>query len=485
MALLRRIILFVFVVIYAVVAPITVLYALGYIFIPTQQTLFQTGLVSLISEPSQATVRVNDNVIREKTPLVLRNLKPGTYELRIDLPGYQSWQRQVRIEPEHAFRFEKILLFPEKFEPQIITIRPVTKIERIQNTRNLLIAHDATASGLFLFDLDKKESRPLITEPEYAAAKVESLSIHPNGNRALIGLRRGGIFLPLFVRLENLISNLIQTEEYSSLIPEPFNHLQWSSSTGNSIFYLKANTLKRVDLEAKTVYPALLRQVRGFAVYARRLFAVDGQRRFLEMTEKGKIRNIFLDDPAKSQLVFGKDEGDFYSIHFLPKESLFYLADNTYVIFLSDHGRLTCNKLPYFLDEEVDEVALADKNLRLAYRKGSEIYVVDFEKEMETDLFESGPTPRKIYEGNKDISRLFWIYDDQYLLFLEGNQLWAQDFEGGEKPVMLFEVSNRIRDIAIDEKRGFVYFADPRTDRLSRVKLFELENLIPRLVESL
>ena len=86
MGRLRKIIFYIFALIYLVVAPLTILYALGYIFSPTQQTLVATGLISLSSEPPQAQVWLNGELLKEKTPVILRNLKPGPYTLRMGLP---------------------------------------------------------------------------------------------------------------------------------------------------------------------------------------------------------------------------------------------------------------------------------------------------------------------------------------------------------------------------------------------------------------
>jgi len=473
MAFLRKIVFLVFVLIYAFVAPFTILYALGYIFQPDRPTLLQTGLVSLISQPSQARVWVNGLTIQEKTPLVLRNLKPGTYQIRIERAGYQPWARPVSVAPERAIRLEKILLFPARYRPSVLGGRPVTQIRPIPKTRNFLIQYGDTASGLFLFDLDKDEPRPLLPQAAYADAKVEAVSFNPSGDRALLGLRKARLFLPVLVRFESLMQDSIQTEEPRSLFPEPFEHLQWNPALKDSVYYLKGNTLKRSDLDSGLTFPELAGGVRGFALYARRLFVLDEKGRFLELSEKGKIRDIFLDEPAQSRLIFGSMGRDFYSIHFLPRESLFFLPNDTIAIFFSREGRLVSNRLPYFLDEGVQEISLAFSESRLAYRKGSGIWTVDFEKERERTFFENGPTPRKIYEGRESISNLWWFHEDQYLLFREGNRLRVQDFEGEEKPVELFRISSRVQDVALDEKRGFVYFADPETDYLSRVKVFE------------
>ena len=56
MGQLRKAVFLIFALIYTVVAPFTVLYALGYMFNPIQQTLLQTGLISLQTEPSDAQV---------------------------------------------------------------------------------------------------------------------------------------------------------------------------------------------------------------------------------------------------------------------------------------------------------------------------------------------------------------------------------------------------------------------------------------------
>ena len=109
--------------------------------------------------------------------------------------------------------------------------------------------------------------------------------------------------------------------------------------------------------------------------------------------------------------------------------------------------------------------------------------MVNFEGEREKIFFERGPTPRKIYQGKDKLTHLVWFYHDQYLLFLEGDRLMAQDFEGEGEPVELLKISSRTPVVHLDEKRGFLYFVDPEGDRLARVKLFEESGLLPRLVD--
>lgn len=476
MGKLRKIILLLFAGIYLGVAPLTILYALGYIFSPTQQTLLPTGLVSLSTEPYQAQVWVNGTLEKDKTPLILRGLRPGAYDLRVSLPGYHPWERRFEIKPDKALRFENILLFPLQFRPQILGNFPVAKMWSDPGGKRLIVLEGKKVSGLRMFEPEKKEFRPIFSAGLNPEAWVEELLPHPSGDRGVVILREKEGLRPFLARF----LDPVQVNPLTELVQEPFTELEWGAPHKSSLFYLKGETLRHLDLEQGVLYLDLPKRVRGFALYGRRLFVLDGRRRFLEITEKGKVRNILLEDPAKVHLIFGPDAGERYSIIFLPKISLFSSFDNAFALFLSDRGRLFSNKLPYFLDEGVDELSIANSHSRAIYRKGTELWTIDFEREREEKtFFENGPTPRRIYQGKGLATRFFWFSNDRYVLFLEGSRVKVLDFERGGEAIELLEISSRVPLVILDRRRGFLYFVHPDRDRLARVKLFEGEGLFP------
>lgn len=62
----------------------------------------RTGILILQSKPSEAQVYLNDELKGMTSPegkLVLPNLPPGSYTLRVSLPGYQGWESKVNIIP--------------------------------------------------------------------------------------------------------------------------------------------------------------------------------------------------------------------------------------------------------------------------------------------------------------------------------------------------------------------------------------------------
>ncbi len=480
MSTLRKAIFLIFVIIYLIVAPLTVLYALGYIFNPVQQTLMQTGLVSLNSNPSRANVSIDGRPLKEKTPLVLRDLKPGVYKIQIDLPGRHPWQEQVVVRPERALRFEEILLFPVSLEPHFLGNFPVSKITSVPGGRYFLVQEDNQAPNLYLFDPEEIELRPVFFQSVDGQEKVSDIYMNSVGDRAVIFLQKEGGIQPVFAKFSDLSQNVNLTD----FLAAPFRDLKWSLNRKNLLFYLRENTLFSLDLDRGILYPILSKRVRDYLPSERGLFVLNEKGQLFRLSEKGKILDILLSDPAKSTRLFGTDPTEPYTICVLPNPSVFSTLNDSLMIFLSKKGKLLCNRLPYFLDEEVEEVAPAVSHPRFAYQKNKEIWGVDFERELEKVFFEAGPTPRKIYRGEGKISRLTWFYHDRYLLFLENNRLMVLDFEGEGGPIELLKVSSHVPDFFLDAKRGFLYYADPEEDRLVRVKLFEESSLIPRFVET-
>lgn len=466
MTQLRKIVFLLFVGIYLVVAPLTLLYALGYIFSPAEQTLLPTGLVSLETDPPGASVWLNGKPLEETTPLVLRNLKPGNYEIRLQGEGVHAWEKRIQVKPEQALRFEKIFLFPLSYEPEILSDFPIARMWEVPGGRKLLVHEGEEAARLHLFDPEAGRFQDLFSNKLYDQARVEDIRLDPTGEQAILTLRKGKLFLPFLIRW----GDSIQTTSLADLLPGEARDFRWNPFEEHTLFYLNEGTLGRLDLARGILYPALAKRVRGYTIQERHLFVLDEKKRFLELNGKGKIRRILFDDPLRARVIFGSDPNEFYSIFFLPQEFLFFLPNDSIALFWSQSGRLLCNKLPYFLDEDVEALALASAQPRMAYRKGPELWIVDFEAERATAFFESGPTPRLLYKGEETLSQVAWFYEDRYLLFLDGNRLKVQGPEE-EEATELFSVSEEVRQFTLDSRRGFVYFAEPQGNRLARVKL--------------
>lgn len=95
---LRKALFFLFVGIFLVSAPLVVLYTAGYRFNRTNNTVLQTGTLSLASSPRGAEVFVHGENIHDATPAVLQRLSTGTRTVRLEKEGYHAWERTVNVQ---------------------------------------------------------------------------------------------------------------------------------------------------------------------------------------------------------------------------------------------------------------------------------------------------------------------------------------------------------------------------------------------------
>src|SRR3989338_1681586 len=111
MVRLRRLLFYGFTVAYFVVCPWTILYALGYVVRPDGgQGFVRTGAIAVGGMPADAVVYVNGRRFTERTPTVIRNLLPGSYELRVARRQYQPWVRTVVVDAERVTAQERLIL---------------------------------------------------------------------------------------------------------------------------------------------------------------------------------------------------------------------------------------------------------------------------------------------------------------------------------------------------------------------------------------
>lgn len=94
----RKALFFLFFGAFLVSAPLVVLYTAGYRFNRTNNTVSQTGTLSLASTPKGAESFVNGENMHDATPAVLQRLIPGTRTVLLSKDGYHTWERVVDVE---------------------------------------------------------------------------------------------------------------------------------------------------------------------------------------------------------------------------------------------------------------------------------------------------------------------------------------------------------------------------------------------------
>ena len=161
---LRKTLFYLFTVIYCLVCPLIILYALGYIFEPgAGRGLTKTGLIHLATLPEGATIRLEHKRFTEKTPASIAGLLPGDYRVEIFLKGHRPWTRTISVGAEKAAHFEKILLLPNVWKTELLSPDEFADLIFAGDDRFLFLSK-GPYRDLLLYDLRKNKFSSMAAE---------------------------------------------------------------------------------------------------------------------------------------------------------------------------------------------------------------------------------------------------------------------------------------------------------------------------------
>jgi len=114
----KKIAFFVLVLAFFALAPVLILNVQGYRFDFEKMKLVETGGLSIKTSTPEANVSV-DGQYKNKTSsftrdLLIQNLAPGEYEIRVEKDGYYAWEKTLGVEERKVTKMENIYLFPEE-----------------------------------------------------------------------------------------------------------------------------------------------------------------------------------------------------------------------------------------------------------------------------------------------------------------------------------------------------------------------------------
>ncbi len=105
----RRILFWLFVALFFLIAPLISFYAFGYYFDFTTFKVIKTGSIYVASLPSSALVFV-DGKYQDTTPALVKRLKPGPHKIEVKADNRFSWEKTFLISPYQVAEARNIFL---------------------------------------------------------------------------------------------------------------------------------------------------------------------------------------------------------------------------------------------------------------------------------------------------------------------------------------------------------------------------------------
>lgn len=462
MPLLRRIVFYLFLLIYLVCCPVTILYALGYVLEPgTVHGVLKTGLISLVTVPPGAAVSVGGRHYGDATPTVIRGLLPGEYGLKLALKNHRPWVRVVPVEVEKATVLEKIVLLPDRPAPREVLAGPFTDLVPIPGTRFILLVKGRSLEDIVVYD----------READDGWALIPAASAFLGGQIAWHLMLRDSPFLLFkvafpagikFLGIE-LIKGRARLTDLSSLFMSQPQRVMWDARAAHQLFSLHDYTVDRLDTDGMALYPQVATQVRGMGVHDGMLYLVQDGGALQRMDPDGKHAEALTADPAADH-VLAEARGPL---------QITGLASNL-VIVVSDEGELFLNRVPYrFVAAGVRGFEFDPEHDRVVVWLRDRLGVLDLSTVSGKDAaLAQALRVRWAFQGGSNIAQAFWAYDGSHILFRDGATVLLLEEETYGPPACneLLRVKEGT-SIAYAEQTGQLHYIDSRSGSLNVLEI--------------
>lgn len=272
--IIRRLLLTASVILFLVITPIVVLYALGYrenlITSPTA-----VGVLLLDAIPERANVVVNDKSYGT-TPESISNLKVGNVSIKVSLDGYHSWQKNLPILPARATEARSIRLFLEDPPTQILSTA-VQKFALAPN-RTLLVWTDQANT----LHLHSTENEMLFTPLKLAAPPTD-----------LLWSSDSSYILVSYANDRYQIVDIARPTLEAESIPAIRGLIDpsWDMRTPGRVLFRdpKTSQLVRYTLR-QNQKEILVNNVTTYAVSSRQLYVLNNRQQLLRLSLDGELR---------------------------------------------------------------------------------------------------------------------------------------------------------------------------------------------------
>jgi len=240
---IRLTIMFTLISLFLIITPVLVFYARGFTFSVESGQLIHGGALSIESEPSQATLYLNDIKIKSQPPYRISHLLPGNYHVKIERQGFYAWERDITILSNQTTYLHDIDLFKIETPSSLISsTRTIEKLIAGSTSDSLIFSIQENESHeIFLFNR-KNQRQTLLTR--VISTSTPTLDWSPNGEFLKVESFTGGDKNLLLINPENPDS--IQTLTFRSDIASSF---QWQEEVfSGGLLVQHGKEIRRMDL---------------------------------------------------------------------------------------------------------------------------------------------------------------------------------------------------------------------------------------------
>ncbi len=250
----RRLIMACLVLSFFILAPLVLLYTMGYRFDLATQSIKTTGVLNIDILPKRATVKINDVILDDTMPIKLFNRAPGTYTVEISADGYHTWKKDIRIESNQTTYIKGLTLFADNTPPEISGTTEVVGARHIffapNGNKSIMVLPTTTTQEIHLVDNASAERYSSITTTPLDS--TINVMWSDNGEHAAIVLNE-----QTQKRLFTISTNSEQTKPLTEIIIPTSTplHYQWTDTLLSSASLFVGTSTLSTKITNETLSP--------------------------------------------------------------------------------------------------------------------------------------------------------------------------------------------------------------------------------------
>ena len=433
----RRLIAFIFILIFLICAPILILYTAGYRYNLKKDQLQKTGALVLATKPTGADITLNKTLLEQTTSARINNLLPDDYFITINEKNYYPWQKKLTIKAQETTFAEDIILFEQTTAEKISTEKINWLSFSPQNRFAIFTIATATGEDVYLQNLSNPRQQDVLFNEKQPIKKFKA-TWAKDGSLVLLNYNDKALIVSnsILIRRNFDISNLVSTDELTNFRWGVDNDALFAQA-GNVIYQVDASLNKTNKLYELPKTNKLI----DFLIFNNTLYLIEqiGQKTYLTNT---KISGDNSDTLIKN--IELKNEKQTFDNVFDNYIGLRDLQNNTYYLVNAELDKIT------FYKEGVKNLDLHTKNDYLLFSTEQDISYLNLKNE---ELKE-----RNITRFSQGVALARWHKSPNYSLFLQNNKLNIIELDERNGHWILNLPGENITDFQIDAKSKNIYY---------------------------
>ena len=302
-----------------IISILIILWAQGYRLNFSNYTVSQTGILRVNTTPSSASLYLNGKYLGV-SPLVIKSLLPKTYNLKVSLNNYITWDSLVSVHSQNITNVDAFLL-PNIIKQNVFkTIGTIESVQMGQNNYLFVVTKINNVFKLYYYNLNSLSSGVTSLTEHYLfnlSSKIGfanlPIKIYNNSNFTYIVVEYNGQYY-----LYNVVNNTI------SLLTNSFNFngqislMKWLGnnhlviSNNNVLTILDLSTDQMFLINFNSTYHSVFSISNGTLIYSiynsvlniSKIFSVgsDGSSKTYLFSVKGNVVNILTSNTANGYI---------------------------------------------------------------------------------------------------------------------------------------------------------------------------------------